>query len=402
VVRHTSSKKTRPLTAIDICAGAGGLFLGVHNARFRHLALIENDKLAATTLRHNVQTVLGITKDVVLEQDVRQVDLRRFSGLVDLLTAGPPCPPFSIGGVGIGYDDPRNMFPSILDAVGLIMPRAILIENVKGLLRPRFNDALEYIKKRLQFPKLTRNRSEGWRNHYRRLLKINVSDFSVDEQYTVSLQLIDSADYGIAQRRERVLIIAFRRDLGVTPPRIAPTHSRMALLVDQCITRDYWKRLGQSTRARTDHLTKTDALMLQKLRNNPAVLPPLGKPWITVRQALSGLPSPVVRGMEPTLPNHVQHPGARSYRNHSGSFLDYPAKALKAGVNGTPGGENTLRIAANKVRYFTTREAARLQTFPDEWVFQGHWGACIKQLGNAVPVRLTEQFANEIHRLLRI
>ncbi|HEX5886326.1 MAG TPA: DNA cytosine methyltransferase, partial [Pyrinomonadaceae bacterium] len=176
MVRHTSSKKIRPLTAIDICAGAGGLFLGVHKAGFRHSTLIENDKLAATTLRHNIRTVLGITKDVVLEEDVRRVDFREFRGFVDLLTAGPPCPPFSIGGIGMGYDDPRNMFPAILDAVALIMPQAVLIENVKGLLRPRFSDALEYIKKRLQFPNLTRKRTEDWRNHYRRLLKINVSD----------------------------------------------------------------------------------------------------------------------------------------------------------------------------------------------------------------------------------
>ena len=402
MVRRISSKKTSPLTAIDICAGAGGLFLGVHNAGFRHSTLIENDKLAATTLRHNIQTVLGITKDVVLEEDASRVDFRSFTGCVDLLTAGPPCPPFSIGGMGIGYDDPRNMFSVILDAVGLIMPQAILIENVKGLLRPRFSDALGYIKKRLQFPKLTRKRTENWRNHYKRLLKIRVSDFSAYDQYCVSLQLIDAADYGIAQRRERVLITALRCDLGVAPPNIDPTHSRMALLVDQCITRDYWKRLGRSTGAQTDHLTKTDARMLQGLKNNRDLLSPYGKPWVTVRQALSGLPLPAVRGTEPTLPNHVQHPGARSYRNHSGSFLDFPAKALKAGVNGTPGGENTLRISADEVRYFTTREAARLQTFPDEWVFHGHWGACIKQLGNAVPVKLVEQFASKIHHLLRV
>jgi DNA (cytosine-5)-methyltransferase 1 len=125
-------------------------------------------------------------------------------------------------------------------------------------------------------------------------------------------------------------------------------------------------------------------------------------PWPTVRDALHDLPPPVPRGAEPTVPNHVQHPGARVYPPwHLGSFYDYPAKALKAGTNGTPGGENLVHVpGAGGVRYFTTREAARLQTFPDTWLFHGTWGACIKQLGNAVPVARAERFAGEIRRRL--
>jgi DNA (cytosine-5)-methyltransferase 1 len=125
-------------------------------------------------------------------------------------------------------------------------------------------------------------------------------------------------------------------------------------------------------------------------------------PWVTVRDVLYDLPKPVHRGSKEIFPNHIQHPGARVYQNHIGSFWDYPAKALKAGTHGTPGGENMLRFSPAKkdVRYFTTREAARLHSFPDTWIFHGTWGACIRQLGNAVPVKLSEIFATEIHKRL--
>jgi DNA (cytosine-5)-methyltransferase 1 len=308
-----------------------------------------------------------------------------------------------MGGKGLGYDDPRNVFPIILDALALILPKAVFIENVKGLLRSRFEEAFEYIKKRIQFPLCKIRKGERWQEHYTRLLEIRDTDFRDDEQYIVGAQSVDTADYGAPQRRERVFITAFRRDLGLGQLDIEPTHSRVALLADQWLTGDYWERHGISSRKRTkEHLGKKDLVVLQKIKKNPSLVETQQLPWVTVREALRNLPAPAPRGSEPTLPNHIQHPGARAYPNHSGSFLDYPAKALKAGANGTPGGENILRVSSSgEVRYFTTRESARLQTFPDDWIFYGHWGACIKQLGNAVPVKIIELFASEVRRRLQ-
>jgi DNA (cytosine-5)-methyltransferase 1 len=397
------SKKKRVLTALEFFAGSGGLSLGVHNAGFTHLALIERDRNAAETLRQNSQSILGMSPDLVKEEDAAEVDLTPYIGITDLLTAGPPCQPFSTAGKSKGYDDPRNMFPVLLDAISLIMPKAILIENVKGLLRKKFKDALEYIKLRIKLPKVTVLEGETWRQHYARLQEVKETDFPDHEQYIVSCQLIDTADYGAAQRRERVFIIAFRRDLGIEPMKLEPTHSKVALLSDQWITGDYWKRHGVNGVPPDDHIGKKDRALLEEIRKNPTLIETGGNrlPWVTVREALSGLPDPVHRGEEPTLANHVQHPGARTYAQHSGSYLDYPAKALKAGSNGTPGGENMLRISSDgAVRYFTTRESGRLQGFPDEWEFQGVWGACIRQLGNAVPVTVVEKFAIEIRKLL--
>jgi DNA (cytosine-5)-methyltransferase 1 len=94
--------------------------------------------------------------------------------------------------------------------------------------------------------------------------------------------------------------------------------------------------------------------------------------------------------------NHFINPGARSYPGHTGSALDEPAKTLKAGDHGVPGGENTLRLDDGQVRYLSVRECARLQTFPDDWVFQGSWTESMRQLGNAVPVALAQRVAGQL------
>ena len=110
---------------------------------------------------------------------------------------------------------------------------------------------------------------------------------------------------------------------------------------------------------------------------------------------IGDLPDPE-RGGSDVFANHIFNPGARQYKGHTGSPLDEPAKTLKAGDHGVPGGENMLRRVDGSVRYFTVREAARLQTFPDEYVFRGAWTEAMRQLGNAVPVRLAEMVARSV------
>jgi DNA (cytosine-5)-methyltransferase 1 len=111
---------------------------------------------------------------------------------------------------------------------------------------------------------------------------------------------------------------------------------------------------------------------------------PLEKRWVTVRDALRGLGQPTGFG------NHVFQPGARIYKGHTGSPLDEPAKALKAGDHGVPGGENMMVLDTGGVRYFTIREAARLQGLPDDYEFPRSWSESMRQLGNAVPTQLAE------------
>lgn len=144
-----------------------------------------------------------------------------------------------------------------------------------------------------------------------------------------------------------------------------------------------------------------------KISKLSTLLPPEGKPWRTVRDALTDIPDPSQPGAWGFL-NHNFQDGAKVYPGHTGSPLDLPAKTLKAGDHGVPGGENMMVLDNGNVRYFSARESARLQTFPDGYIFHGSWTETMRQLGNAVPVTLGRQVAasvaeslaeSELHKL---
>jgi DNA (cytosine-5)-methyltransferase 1 len=391
------SQILRTLTSLEIFAGAGGLAFGTHSAGFQHLCLIEWDKFAVSTLRENSQRSLGLDPDLIFSCDARTFNYKQFMEKVDLLSGAPPCQPFSSGGLARGPEDDRDMFPTFSQAVSEIMPNALLIENVQGLLRPKFQEYFTYILKRLQFPLCLKDKEEGWQHHYKRLLALTEKDFTDQEQYVVIYQQVNTADYGIPQVRERVIISAFRRDLNIQPFFLKATHSKEALLIEQWITGSYWEKRNISP---YDYLNPADKRHVGTLRSQ-LFFSEKKLPWVTMRDAIHDLPPPVQRGQQEEIPDHTQHPGARIYPGHSGSIPDWPAKALKAGWHGVPGGENILCLPREGiVRYITAREAARLQTFPDTWRFHGPWGACMRQLGNAVPAEIIRLFTEEIrHRL---
>ena len=116
-------------------------------------------------------------------------------------------------------------------------------------------------------------------------------------------------------------------------------------------------------------------------------------PWQTVRDTLSNLPNPQSNH---GIKDHLFHDGARIYPGHTGSRLDAPAKTIKAGDYGVPGGENMIRFPDGTVRYLTVLEAKRIQTFPDDFVIKGVWGEAMRQIGNAVPVLLSERMGDKL------
>ena len=116
------------------------------------------------------------------------------------------------------------------------------------------------------------------------------------------------------------------------------------------------------------------------------------KPWISVKEALEGLPEATPHAASPVA-NHFPIDGARSYPRHLPSVMHLPAKTVKAGVHGVAGGENTVSVAGGGVRYFTLRELARLQTFPDSYEFLGPRSSIVRQIGNAVCCALAEELA---------
>ena len=397
------ANKILTMNSVELFTGAGGLALGISNAGFRHQAAIERDKDACFTIRSNQQRGIQAVADwPVFQADVTQFDFTtlQVKGEIDLLAGGPPCQPFSQGGKHQGWDDSRDMFPQFFRAVRELKPKAILVENVKGLLRSSFSQYFEYIILQLTYPEIVQKPGEDWVDHLSRLEQHHTVGHHDGLSYRVVFRNLNAADYGIPQKRDRVFIVGFRSDLGVEWSFPAPTHSQEAMLWEQWVTGDYWERHRVPLSERPEVPSK----QCDRIYNlQSSLFPPLTKPWRTVRDAIWDLPVPGSEEGSSRVLNHVVIPGARKYPGHTGSSLDQPAKTLKAGVHGVPGGENMLAFHTGEVRYFTVREAARLQTFPDEYFFPHCWTQTMRQLGNAVPVALAEMIASSIRtHLLRV
>ncbi len=384
--------------SLELFVGAGGLALGAARAGFEHAGVLDWNGNACRTLRRNKADGVDYVRDWdIIECDVRGFDFEPYSGKVEVVFGGPPCQPFSIGGKHLGHEDERNMFPEAVRAIRDIQPKAFVFENVKGLLRVSFANYYNYIIHQLRFPDVPRRVGEEWGDHLSRLEKIYTSGKHAGLRYNVVYECRNAADFGVPQRRERVFVVGIRADLGVEFSFPRGPHTQEALLYDQWITGEYWERhrIAKSKRPerpgrigrRIDRLSSVDGAEL-------------GSPWQTVRDAISDLPRIGVGQTSSKISNHFLNPGARSYPGHDGSAWDEPAKTLKAGDHGVPGGENTLRFGDGSVRYFSVRECARLQTFPDSWIFEGSWTEAMRQLGNAVPVNLATGIALELSRIL--
>ena len=163
------------------------------------------------------------------------------------------------------------------------------------------------------------------------------------------------------------------------------------MLHDQWVSGDYWERHRIAKRHRPPTPDSYTSLVA---RLKGLGLPPTRQPWMTVRDALVGLSDP--ERSQGDAWNHRFQSGARAYAGHTGSPLDSPAKTLKAGDHGVPGGENMMVRADGSCRYFTVRESARLQAFPDGYAFHGSWTEAMRQLGNAVPVTLANAVAASV------
>ncbi|MBX9461362.1 MAG: DNA (cytosine-5-)-methyltransferase [Aquamicrobium sp.] len=378
------------MRSVEMFSGCGGLALGLARAGFDHLLLVERDKYSVENVRHNIARGIDhIGHWQVHSDDVRAVRWGVFKELVDFVAGGPPCQPFSIGGLHRGEEDARDMWPEAVRAVRQIAPQAFLFENVRGLLRPKFADHLDWIRLSLMAPNVAQGVDEDRGSHLARL-----RENDTDGLYQVIVVKVNAADFGAPQKRHRVLFLGIHRNAAsfVEPPR--PTHSRERLLWDQYITGDYWRR-HRVKNPPSQPANATDRLKVEALRTDGRL--PEGLPWVTVRDAISDLGVP---GSRADISNHVLQAGARAYPGHTGSPIDEPAKALKAGVHGVPGGENMIAFADGSVRYFTVREAARLQGLPDDYEFVGSWTENMRQLGNAAPVQLAESFGLHIQDVL--
>jgi DNA (cytosine-5)-methyltransferase 1 len=392
--RKMKSNDTQ-LKCLELFTGAGGLAMGLGRAGFSHAGVVEFNHDACETMRFNKGLRGSPLKDWnIHESDTRSIPnfATMFPG-IRVVAGGPPCQPFSMGGKAQGPHDSRDMFPEAVRAVRDTRPIAFIFENVKGLLRETFTDYFEYVILQMTYPSIARRSSESISAHRARLERAHTKGQHSDLSYRVVWQLLNAADFGIPQRRERVFMVGFRSDLQVAWAFPEATHSKEALDYQKLATGEYFdrhdiaRRGGREGRqlglgARGSDYDRALAL----------------RPWRTVRDAISDLPDPESDSV-PEM-NHVFIPGARAYPGHTGSPIDEPAKTLKAGDHGVPGGENMLSTPNGRVRYFTLREAARLQTFPDTYLFNRSWTESMRQLGNAVPVELGEVVAKSVRASL--
>lgn len=376
------------MRSVELFSGCGGLALGLARAGYSHELMIEWNDDAIETVMHNRRRGIQHVRHWPIEKsDVRKIDWTRFAGL-DLVAGGPPCQPFSIGGKHRGQEDDRDMWPEAIRAVREATPRAFLFENVRGLTRAAFSSYLRWIVAYLRNPNMVRRPGENHAEHTERLEASKRLSL-----YEVKVFQVNAADFGAPQKRHRVIIAGLRREFGIALQEPSPTHSRESLLWEQWVTGEYWKRHHLPI-PRDAAMLSTDRAMVERLRGFD--MPPDTLPWVTVRDALAGLGEPTGAA------NHVLQEGARSYVGHTGSVLDQPAKALKAGDHGVPGGENMMVRDDGSVRYFTTRESARLQGLPDTYQFPRSWTESMRQLGNAVPAQLSEAMGDWMKRNLEM
>lgn len=377
------------MNSLELFSGVGGLAKGLELSGFKHSTLVEYNKYAYASLCQNFDA------EKVFFGDIRNFDLEILND-IDIVAGGPPCQPFSLGGKHKADRDSRDMFPYAIRAIAKLQPKAFIFENVKGLLRQTFSDYFKYIILRLTYPSFRVEADSDWKQHLDKLRNISQLSYA-GTKYNVQFKLINAANYGVPQTRERVVIIGMRSDLNccwLFPPE---THSADRLFWDMHVTGEYWER-HKICKWERPLVDKSVEDRISRLTKKYRILEPELMPWQTVRDALGNLPDPKSNhGMS----DHTFRHGARIYPGHTGSTLDLPAKTIKAGDHGVPGGENMIRFPDGKVRYLTVFEAKRLQTFPDNFVIKGGWGEAMRQIGNAVPVLLAETIGHGLMKTLK-
>ncbi len=340
--KNKSNKSTSP-KVIELFAGAGGLALGIEKAGFKSLALIEIDKDAAATLKNNRPEWNVICDDI---QNISALDLSEYfkikKGELDLLSGGAPCQAFSYAGKRLGLLDTRGtLFYHYALFLRKLQPKVFLFENVRGLL--------------------THDRGRTYKTI------LNVFE---DSGYKIQKQILNAWDYGVAQKRERLITIGVRNDLTdkitINFPKV---HKYKPVLKD--VLKNTPKSLGAKY---SEHKRKIFDLV------------PPGGYWRDIPQNIAKEYMKSCWNME----------GGRTgiLRRLS---MDEPSLTVLT----SPSQKQTERCHPLESRPFTVRENARIQSFPDEWEFTGNVGSQYKQVGNAVPVNLAYDIAVEIRKGLK-
>ncbi|MDD6489736.1 MAG: DNA cytosine methyltransferase [Clostridia bacterium] len=333
--------------SIELFAGAGGLALGLEQAGFEHIGLVEIDKYAAETLKINRPEWNVKCEDVeeVAKRDLeKEFNIKKYD--LDLLSGGAPCQSFSYAGKRLGLEDVRGtMFYHYATFLHKLQPKVFLFENVRGLLTHDKGKTYETI--------------------------VNIFE---DENYKIYKKILNAWDYGVAQKRERLITIGIRKDIADICEYKFPEPKQY-----KPVLRDVLNDVPESECAKySEYKRKIFSLV------------PPGGCW---------------RDIDPDIAKQYMKScwdmgGGRTGILRRLSF-DEPSLTVLT----TPQMKQTDRCHPTEDRPFSVRENARIQSFPDDWKFSGNVSAQYRQVGNAVPCLLAKEigisiinFLNEVNK----
>lgn len=339
---HSSMASKKNLTTIELFAGAGGLALGLERAGFNTIGLIEIDKDAADTLKKNRPKWPVIHCDIA---DISCLNLEDYFGIrcgdLDLLSGGAPCQSFSYAGKRLGLEDTRGtLFYHYAKFLKQLQPKMFLFENVRGLL--------------------THDKGRTYQI---------ITEIFEKQGYVITKKILNAWDYGVAQKRERLITIGIRDDLKDSICFEFPVpHQYKPVLRDVLL-----------------NCPKSEGAFYSESKRRIFNLVPPGGCW-------RNIPEKIAKDYMKSCWNMG---GGRTGILRRLSF-DEPSLTVLT----SPSQKQTDRCHPLEARPFTIRENARCQSFPDDWVFCGSMMQQYKQVGNAVPVNLAYEIAVKIREAL--
>ncbi|WP_448319023.1 DNA cytosine methyltransferase [Streptomyces sp. CO7] len=332
-------------TSVEICAGAGGQAVGLHNAGFKHRALIEIDRDACQTLRGNIETHPEWSGCEVIQADLKEFDpeilgLRR--GELDLLAGGVPCPPFSVAGKQLGRDDERDLFPVMLDLVDFLNPKAVMIENVRGLLDPKFEE-------------------------YRSEILARLEEMEYEPCYW---EILEAKNYGVPQLRPRAILVALRRDIRPYFENSKP-EPRDVVTVGEALEDSMRERFARVDDPRAEAAFKT---------------------WFEKAQ----------EGVAPTIVGGSKKHGGADLGPTRAKRAWAALGVCGLGVANEPDETKDVErdLFAPGGPKLTVTQAGIIQGFPEDWNFSGRKTAAYRQVGNAFPPPVAQAVGEQIYAAL--
>lgn len=334
-------KPLKNYTSVELFAGAGGLALGLERAGISHVLLNEIDKWACQTLRKN-RSSWNVNED-----DIKNIDFKKYANKIDIVTGGFPCQAFSYAGKKLGFKDARGtLFFEYARAIKEIKPKICIAENVRGLL-----------------------------NHDNGKTLIGMIDILQELGYRVlPPRVLKAINYKVPQKRERLILVAIRNDIKTEYDYPEP-HEELysikdALKKGRLFDIDVPESPGQKYPERKKEILD--------------MVPPGGY-WRDLPLAVQKeymLKSFYLGGGKTGMARRI------SWDEASLTLTCAPAQ------------KQTERCHPDETRPFTIREYARIQTFPDDWIFEGSMSQQYKQIGNAVPVNLAREIGFSLVKFL--